>query len=407
MSKDLFLEEFIRRIGAFGWEDGAKYVTIDRYAALTTPILESVLRDRVKAINQEELGKLPSPSRDKAVDEALTRLKNEVDLVQILDFIRRGVPVTVGTGRGSASLILKVIDYENLSNNKFFYLRRVRFREVGGSIIEPDFILYVNGIPIVVVEIRNKNRIGSYREALEKLRRYEEDAPSLFKYVQLGLAIGDDEFYRPTLPGYIKSRRDAYRWVVKETSRSDVTRLLEPRVLLDFLRYYIQYVMDEGGVLTKIVARYNQYNATEAVMRRSEEHLKRPGGKNAGLVWHWLGSGKTFTMFFSALKFLDRYYDKSPIVFIVVDRTELEDQIGRVLRAIRDQRFKLLFQRVESIEQLHDILRTIKRAELDPKIALQPKVYLVTIQKFMRGSEEVAGIESLLTELGNMYLEYL
>ncbi len=66
-----------------------------------------------------------------------------------------------------------------------------------------------------------------------------------------------------------------------------------------------------------------------------------------------------------------------------------------------------MFKRVESIEELHNILRTIREAELNPKISLQPAVYLVTIQKFRRGSEELVGIESLLNELGKRYLEYL
>jgi len=97
-------------------------------------------------------------------------------------------------------------------------------------------------------------------------------------------------------------------------------------------------------------------------MERVEEHMNNE--KNCGLIWHWQGSGKTFTMFFIANYFLDLYYPTHPVVFFVVDREDLENQHERVLKAAHDTKFKTLFEKVESIAELGKTVIVAKRSYL-------------------------------------------
>ncbi|RLG17188.1 type I restriction endonuclease subunit R [Nanoarchaeota archaeon] len=196
--------------------------------------------------------------------------------------------------------------------------------------------------------------------------------------------------------------------------RLDITYILEPARLLEFLRYFVFYRKSREGIVDKIVSRYNQYYATKKAMKRIDEYLQG-GRKNRGLIWHWLGSGKTYTMFFIANYYLDKYFHERPIVFFIVDRRDLEDQHERMLTAIKSGKFTLLFKKVESIPKLHDIIRTIKKCEIYGGV-ITYGVYLTTIQKFRRGSgglvkeEEktfTRGLLTLLRELGEEYLEYL
>ena len=93
---------------------------------------------------------------------------------------------------------------------------------------------------------------------------------------------------------------------------------------MEFLRYFVFYRRSREYGLDKIVARYNQYYAAKKAMGRIDEYM---GGrkKNKGLVWHWLGSGKTYTMFFIANWFLDKYWRERTVVFFIVDRRDLEE----------------------------------------------------------------------------------
>jgi len=102
------------------------------------------------------------------------------------------------------------------------------------------------------------------------------------------------------------------------------------------------------------------------------------------LIWHWQGSGKTFTMFFIASYFLNFYYATNPVIFFVVDREDLEDQHERVLKSVQDFKFKALFEKIESIKRLGEVIRILKESEMT-KSVIPRGIYLTTIQKFQRG----------------------
>ena len=316
--EDIHLDDFVRRLELVGWVDGARYVNGFReHELLPSYLIEGVVKDSIRRINAQLLSQFSAVDRDAIVNRAFDSLRTATP-EDVLEYLRNGVPVSIGVeGRGGWSGRVMLIDYNYLSNNVFFYLKRPRF--MGLSTREPDLLLYINGIPIVIVEAKDPTRLDSHREAITQIRTYERDLPDLFWFVQIGVAVGDDEYYMPTLPGSYNTRRDAYRWIVEGTNNSDVVQLLKPETLLEFIRYFIYFREGSSGT-EKIVARYNQYYATKAIMRRVDNYLRGSDDRNRGLIWHWQGSGKTYIMFFAARMFIDKYYRERPGVFNVVDK---------------------------------------------------------------------------------------
>ena len=413
---------FVARLKRLGWVNGKDYLREHgiyfKEGDLVPLFFDRVLRDIIRRINYDVFANLGVEEEEEVIREVLDRLRGDSE-VRVLDYLKYGVEVYLRKRRRKVSI--RLIDYERPKNNVFFYLREAKFRGSPDN-IKPDITLYVNGIPVVIVEVKRLIEPYSYLEAVKQIRRYETYSPELFKYVQFGIAVGDEERYTPTLPNWDRSERDLpiYRWVVKErdssgriVERFDVTYILESRRLLKFIRYFVFYRRSREGILDKIVARYNQYYAAKKTMARISEYMKR-GEKNKGLIWHWLGSGKTYTMFFIANWFLDKYWHERPVVFFIVDRRDLEEQHERMLKSIEEGKFKRLFKRVESIEELHKLIRIIKESEFRGA-TIAYGVYLTTIQKFRRGAGEPSseerefarGLLDLLRELGEEYLEHV
>ncbi|GAB6148535.1 type I restriction endonuclease subunit R [Stetteria hydrogenophila] len=412
------VEAFLDRLEARGWVDGSRVVGVGR-RRLAPLFFEGVLRGYLKKINYDVFSGLSGGEEEEVLREVFDRLRNG-DEVGTLQYLKYGVEVYLR--RRQVKVSVKLIDYDEPGNNSFFYLVEPRFRGSPSDIV-PDIVLYVNGLPVVVVEVKQMVKPYSYVEALEQIRRYEVQCPDLFRFVQFGVAVGDEERVTPTWPNPGGEDREApcFRWVVRDGGgeREDVTYILEPSRLLEYIRYFTFYRRERGGALGKIIARYNQYYAAKKAMKRIDDYMA--GGRlNRGLIWHWLGSGKTYTMFFIANYFLDRYWSRGPVVFFIVDRSDLEEQHERVIKNIREPRFTRLFKRIDSIGELQDRIRVMRRSEYREGI-LARGVYLTTIQKFQRGSRAPAtrreleeeteefrrGLLSLLRELGREYLEWL
>ncbi|MEB3862231.1 MAG: HsdR family type I site-specific deoxyribonuclease [Desulfurococcales archaeon] len=421
--EEVDVKTFLGRLESKGWRDGSSIVGVGE-RELVPFFFEDVLKDAVRRINRRFFAGLTSEEEEEALREVFDRLRGDNE-VRVLQYLKYGVEVYLR--RRQRKVTVKLIDYDKPRNNLFFYLIRLRFLGSPGN-IEPDVVLYINGLPVVIVEVKRLVEPYSYQEALGQIRRYEMFSPELFRFVQFGVAVGDEERVTPTRPNWSREERDvpAFRWVVKERDKEgrlreyeDVTYILEPGRLLEYIRYFVFYRRERGGGLGKIIARYNQYYAAKKTMRRIDEYMA--GGRlNRGLIWHWLGSGKTYTMFFIANYFLDRYWDRRPIVFFIVDRSDLEEQHEKVFKNIEEPRFTKLFQKIDSIRELHRRIRVIRESEyLGGTIAYG--VYLTTIQKFQRGPrapesreelerevEELrGGLLDLLMKLGEEYLEWL
>lgn len=408
---------FIENIEKLGWKNITNsYPDLKEHSISPSYIIEEELDKKIKEINKDIFDKLSNNSINKILNEIKRKIQNST-LSEFSDYIKHGITID-NPEDPYTSLNLKLIDYDNISRNSFFYAHELKFR--GLDIIEPDFTLFINGIPLALVEIKRKLPDSEY-EALNQLSIYEIKAPELAKMVHIGFAIGMKNGYVPIFPNYDNKPREKNLqiWKVDEENnniKDDIYDLLKPTTLLNFLKYYV-FVIKSDNNYYRITARYYQYRAAEKSFNRIKEYLKeyldQKSDKNRGLIWHWIGSGKTYTMFFIAYKFLLNYSDRNPIIFIVVDRQDLEKQHSDIFSKIHD---KLLtdyknITKINSISELHQLIKQIKESEFSNNGKTAPRgIYIVTIQKFQKGdleNEEREGIINLLCKLKDEYLDYL
>lgn len=162
----------------------------------------------------------------------------------MLDYLKNGVPVKDEETAQPQGLML--IDYENLGNNEFIIANQVGYPFKTKI---PDVILYVNGIPLVIIECKKLD--VSWKKAYEQIKDYEREIPELFKYVQVGIAVGDKPVYFPIVPWL--DNVPVYKWKGERFDELDnLVGLLKPETLLDILRYFTFY-RESGGAFTKVL----------------------------------------------------------------------------------------------------------------------------------------------------------
>ena len=234
---------------------------------------------------------------------------------------------------------IALIDFKNPSRNTFHVVRQLRVAAQRTRI--PDIVLFVNGIPLVVIEAKCPLKgTATGDEAHEQIKQYERDIPRLFypnafniitdgMRTEYGATGAPAQFYGPWPDAWPRSRED-----FPDALAKDLWCLCEPSRLLDLLAHFIVFETDpETGRKIKKICRYQQFRAVNKAVQRvaSGEHRK-------GLIWHTQGSGKSLTMVFLALKLkthltLDAPTLANPNILVLTDRIDLDDQISRTFVA--------------------------------------------------------------------------
>ncbi len=307
-----YLSEILK---SFGWEE----------RKLSPDILDlTEFKAALKRLNDVD---------DEDIKEVLnyleTRSFDVEGSMQILDAIKKGV--TIKDSEGILKTI-KLIDYANPEANSLVFSRQVSFAD-----IIPDITLFVNGIPLAIIEC--KKMAKSWKEGYAQIKRYEQSAPELFKYVQIGFSFADRLVYFPIVRW--EESVPVYEW----KPQFDI---LKPEIFLDLIRYFTIY-REQDGEITKVLPRYMQYRAVNSIVERAVGWAKGFEERNKGLIWHWQGTGKTLTMIFSALKIRDLI--GNPSIFFVVDRVELQKQLSDELKNL-----KISYELIESIDHLKEVL---------------------------------------------------
>lgn len=232
---------------------------------------------------------------------------------------------------------IRLVDFEHPENNDWVVTRQLRVR--GEGIRKPDVVIYLNGIPIVVIEAKSPlNPSQNSFDAIDQIRSAEREIPRLFYSNLFNIATNDTNFlFGPS--GAVAESWSRWRdpWPRRADEFFDETQkglyaLLEPSRLLDILAHFIVFETREGKT-TKKVCRYQQYRAVNKIVDRVLE-----GKHRAGLVWHTQGSGKSLTMVFAALKLKFHFGITSeklqnPNLLVVTDRIDLHDQISMTFAA--------------------------------------------------------------------------
>ena len=218
--------------------------------------------------------------------------------------------------------VVRLIDYDNPAGNDFLVVNQYTVQEHDTK--RPDMVVFVNGLPLVVIELKSPSREETdASEAYLQLRNYQKLIPSLFIYnafnVMSDMAL--------TKIGTVTAKEDRYmEWKqpTGEVADYDVAfrSVFTPKVLLNLLKNYMLFDVREGGY-AKILAGYHQYYAVEKAAVRAEEAVKGDG--KIGVFWHTQGSGKSLSMVFLAHH--PKVQAMNPTIVVVTDRNDLDEQL--------------------------------------------------------------------------------
>lgn len=290
-----------------------------------SPLYEEVLLDSLYRLNRG----LP----DDAISDALFKLKNfeNGELVQknavFMDYLQNGIPVRYFVDGEERSSIVYLVDYKNPDNNSFIVANQWTFIENSNK--RPDVILFLNGLPVVLVELKSPSREETdASEAYRQLRNYMKEIPSMFIYN--AICVISDQL--TSKAGTITSGEDRFmEWKTKDGDYENTQYaqfdtffegMFQKARLLDIIKNFICF-SNEGINSFKILAGYHQYFAVRKAIE-STKHATVTDGKG-GVFWHTQGSGKSLSMVFYA-HLLQQALD-SPTIVVITDRNDLDEQL--------------------------------------------------------------------------------
>jgi len=389
MSEKRLVEDYIvdRLVQVKGWRliEAVRLKRDD----LGEPLLISDLIEAIKRINSDV------DLTDGDINRVLSELKLAPASMEgakiVLKYLKHGVPVKLERERTVKSI--QLIDYGHLEKNDFVVSRQVRFREYGE--IRADIILYLNGIPIVLIECKSPAKpYSTLQDAYDQVKRYEQTVPELFKYVQFSIIAEWNARYFPNTTDGRDTPQERWRVEGVEDEVDAVIEMLDKETLLDLIRHFI-FVREWRGELTRVIARWMQYQAANRMVERVQKNLRGKDDKRNGLIWHWLGSGKTLTMIFTANKLWTLNIPENPTIFFIVDRIELEDQLRNEYEALETSLPTL--ERIESIRELIETLRIGKRGAFLTLIHKFRPEEIKTLIEELEVIERTKGEETILT----------
>ena len=282
--------------------------------------------------------------------------------------------------RSQKDLFIELIDFENTDNNNFKVVNQFEISGINNQIRIPDGIVFVNGIPVVVIEFKsavkeNTTILDAYKQLTV---RYRRDIPELFKYnafvvISDGVNNKYGSFFSPYNFFY------AWRKIESEDTELDginslitmIKGLFRKYRLLAVIKDFV-YFPDSSDKDLKIVCRYPQFFAANKLFDNIKEHQRPDGDGKGGTYFGATGCGKSYTMLFLTRMLMKSKFFHSPTILIITDRTDLDDQLSKQFCASKKYIGDETVVSIESREKL--------RQELQGRES--GGVYLTTIQKF-------------------------
>lgn len=349
-----YLDDFCSKLLALGWEQKNSQADLFDYA-----LIKETFKRKITQLNKAVFNDYNS---EKILQEIITKLSSASEN-KVLTFLKQGMTILLTERNTQIPLNIKLIDYEKPENNEFNLIREQTFTK-GVQSIRGDIVLFINGIPVVILEGKDPLKLSSkkqYIKALEQIKRYEYQVRDVFKYIQLGVGVAEQYPYIGTHPqSEIKDVQHYSFW--KNNKEEDIFYLLDSKRLIEFIKYFVFFAKNKRGEQFKLVARYNQYYAVKKAVKRVSDYVDDKDVKNKGLVWHWQGSGKTYTMYFTANYYIDLYHKRNPLAFFVIDRLELETQFDTVLNSIDNPIFGDV-KVIDSIEDMEKMINNIRESD--------------------------------------------
>jgi len=267
-----------------------------------------------------------------------------------------------------------LLDFDNPDNNDWLAVNQ--FTVIEGQNRRLDIVVFVNGIPLAVLELKNPaDENATIRTAYNQLQTYKTDNPSLFTYneilvisdgteAQAGTITSGEEWFLPW------RTRDGVNIAPKGAPELEIllNGIFDKRRLLDLIRYFI--VFEVNANIVKKMAAYHQYHAVNAAVDATVKATSPSGDKRVGVVWHTQGAGKSLTMVFYSGKVILHPLMENPTLVLLTDRNDLDQQLFDNFSLATD----LLRQRPEQAESREHLKELLKVAS--------GGIIFTTIQKF-------------------------
>ncbi|WP_321419443.1 type I restriction endonuclease subunit R [uncultured Desulfobacter sp.] len=316
-------------------------------------------------------------------------------------YLLEGFPVEINSDEANKIEHVKLIDFDNAEHNQFLVVNQ--FTITGTKHLRrPDLIVFINGLPIAVIELKNPADEGAdIWDAYNQLQTYKDEISDLFVFNQ-ALVISDGLSARVGSLTASKEWFMPWRTIKDENDKPNLKYELEKLVkgffdrelLLDYLKYFILFE-ETGDTMIKKIAGYHQFHAVRQAVRATIIASKAPrsgqveetratwgmkveeGSRKAGVVWHTQGSGKSISMVCYAGKLLTSPEMKSPTLVVVTDRNDLDGQLFDTFSMAREN-LKQTPVQASNRDELRDILST----------SASGGIIFSTVQKFALIAEE-------------------
>jgi type I restriction enzyme, R subunit len=337
----------------------------------TEVVMLPVLREQLKVIND-----WLEDDQAEEVAKQLTASFPGTGLIQnnrhIFSLLLENTSVSENRRTGEKSPTVRFVDFTHRDNNRFIAVCQLKVRVLGTEHhIVPDIVLFLNGLPVVVIECKSPKVKDAIPEAIDQLLRYSEQrgakgegSAPLFYYNQIVVATCRNEAKFGTITTH--SEKYFYRWAdpyprtVADLDQGSsgpndqqrlVAGMLDRDNLLDVIRTFTLFSTNDKGETIKIVGRYQQFRAVKLAVKRLLE------GQNprerSGIIWHTQGSGKSLTMMFMVREMYRHAQLSQWKVLFVTDRTQLEGQLTETSQSIG-----FTVKVADSIKTLKELLRS-------------------------------------------------
>ncbi|MCE8159091.1 MAG: type I restriction endonuclease subunit R [Candidatus Moeniiplasma glomeromycotorum] len=339
--KEIMLD-FLDKLQEWGWSylDNLQY---GRGEKTHTAIYESKLFPQIKKINPY--------LADNAIMKGIEELFSSKDNQEAFNYLRNGIIINI---QGENKKV-KFIDFDNPQQNKFSYFPQLRIRTKHNNYLEPDLILFINYLPVVVFEFKDQVRAGRKwkEEAFRQIKDYEKDLSTLFLLNTFNVLSNGYDF----LVGTITSEIFHYTpW------KSEKNNLFASKIILDIIQNYLVFNSEK----VKKITRYHQYDCVKETLQVMEKSSLK-GGVNA----HTTGSGKSDTMAFLANQLRHKHSDCT--IIVITDRNELDRQIYERFREYEGTFFTL--GDLVVIEEISKLKSYLEKPN-------QGKIIFALVQKF-------------------------
>jgi len=398
------------RVSEFALEDAAlAWLASEDWQVLNGPAIapdepaserdgysDVVLRGRLESDIDSLNPQLPAQAKEESLRKVLVAdspsliLRNRAFHRMLTD----GVAVEVAEDGAVRGEQVKLIDFENPEANDWLVVNQFTVVE-GQHNRRPDIVIFVNGLPLAVIELKNPaDENATIETARKQFETYKVEIPSLFNTNEL-LVISDG---REARLGTITSPREWFLpWKTIKGDKIAASTDLELETLikgvfdkqrfLELIRHFIVFEDWEDAVIKKVAA-YHQFHATQRAIESVVAASKPEGKKQGGVVWHTQGAGKSLTMTFFAGKLVLHPEMRNPTIVVITDRNDLDDQLFRT------------FARCKEIIRQNPVQAT-DRGHLRKLLSVASGgVVFSTIQKFF--PEEKGDTHPCLTERDNV-----